>query len=365
MIIERIETCTRDPLCFVKVYASGGARGIGQTAPYNADITAAVLHRQVAPHFLGRPVEELERTVDLCIDRNHKYPWSYVCRALGGVETAVWDLRGKVARMSVCELLGGSPGPVPAYGSSMSRTITPEEEARRFTELRERHGFDAFKFRIGAQCGHDEDAWPGRTEAMVSVVRRQLPGRVRLLVDANSCYTPPGAIEVGRMLQDHGVCHFEEPCPYWELEWTAEVTAALTMDVAGGEQDVDLAQWRRMIAMRAVDIVQPDVCYVGGMIRAGRVAAMAHEQGMVCTPHAANRSMVTLFAMHLLRSIPNPGPYLEFSIEEQPWTAGLFEPALVVEDGEAAMPAGPGWGVEINPDWLKAAEIRVSDMADR
>ena len=102
------------------------------------------------------------------------------------------------------------------------------------------------------------------------------------------------------MLEDNGVCHFEEPCPYWELEWTAEVAAALDVPVAGGEQDVDLAQWQRMIAMPAVDIVQHDICYVGALTRALRVAAMADEAGLPCVPHSANRSMVTVFTLHML-----------------------------------------------------------------
>src|SRR6185369_9443668 len=72
---------------------------------------------------------------------------------------------------------------------------------------------------------------------------------------------PGPAIEVGRFLEQHGVVHFEEPCPYWEPEWTAEVSRTLDLDVAGGEQDCMLRTWRRMIELRAVDIVQPDVCY--------------------------------------------------------------------------------------------------------
>ena len=70
------------------------------------------------------------------------------------------------------------------------------------------------------------------------------------------------------------------------------------MKVAGGEQDNDLAQWRRMMRMRAVDIAQPDVCYVGGLTRALRVAALAGAAGMPCTPHSANHSLVLVFTLH-------------------------------------------------------------------
>ncbi|MDO8589264.1 MAG: mandelate racemase/muconate lactonizing enzyme family protein [Armatimonadota bacterium] len=361
MRIQSIETFTLGHVCLLRVRTDDGAEGIGQTAPFNADITSAVVHRQVAPHVLGRDVSDIAGLVDLCVEREYKFPGSYVCRAVGGLDTALWDLRGRLEGKSVCELLGGSPRPFPAYGSSMRRDIAPEDEAARLALLRDSHGYPAFKIRIGKVCGHDEDEWAGRTEALVPAVRSAIGGDVSLLVDANSCYTPQRAIEVGRLLQEQNVCHFEEPCPYWELEWTAEVAAALEVPVAGGEQDTDLAQWRRMIAMRAVDIVQPDVCYVGGLTRALRVAQMAAEAGMPCVPHSANRSMVTVFALHMLGAIPNAGPYLEFTIEENDWTEGLFSPALQAKDGKVQIPDGPGWGVTINPRILESAERRVSE----
>src|SRR5437868_2659781 len=121
--------------------------------------------------------------------------------------------------------------------------------------------------------------------------------------------------QVGRFLEQHGVVHFEEPCPYWELEWTAEVAAALDVDVAGGEQDCLLPSWRRMIDLRAVDIVQPDVCYLGGLTRTLEVAALARDAGLPCVPHSANLTLVTVFALHVMGAIENAGPYVELSIE--------------------------------------------------
>lgn len=361
MRIKSIETFATPQVCLVRARTEDGAEGWGQTAPTNADVTATVLHRQIAPHALGAEASDLEALADRCIERNYKFPWSYVCRALAGVDTALWDLRGKVEGKSVCELLGGRPRPIPAYGSSMRRDIRPEEEAERLAGLMDTHGYGAFKIRIGKPCGHDGDQWPGRTEALVPAARKAVGEGTALLVDANSCYTPRRAIEVGRMLQDNGVCHFEEPCPYWELEWTAEVAKALDAPVAGGEQDNCLAQWRRMIAMRAVDIVQPDVCYVGGLTRALRVAAMAAEAGLPCVPHSANRSMVTVFTLHMLAAIPNAGPHMEFSIEPSRWTGDLFSPILEARDGKVAIPEGPGWGVRINSAWLEGAEHQISE----
>jgi L-alanine-DL-glutamate epimerase-like enolase superfamily enzyme len=214
--------------------------------------------------------------------------------------------------------------------------------------------------------GRDRDEWPGRTEAIVPAMRHALPD-ADLLIDANSCYSVPRAIAVGRLLEDHGFCHFEEPCPYWDLDATKRVADALSIDVTGGEQDCQLSTWQRMIAMRAVDIVQPDILYLGGIARTLRVCRMAAAAGLPVTPHCANLSMVTLFTHHLLRAIPNAGRYLEFSIEGPeyyPWQYGLFaENPYRIEAGQAQMTDAPGWGVEIAPEWLARAAYRCSDRA--
>ena len=85
--------------------------------------------------------------------KEHKFPGSYRCRANSGLDTALWDLQGKALGKPVVELLGGSPKELRAYASSMKRDITPQEEAKRFVKLRDEFGFDAFKWRVGAECG--------------------------------------------------------------------------------------------------------------------------------------------------------------------------------------------------------------------
>ncbi len=365
MKISKIETFCNQYVGFVRVTTDDGRQGWGQVSPYNADITSLVVHRQVAPWSLGQDALDIDHLMDIIPEREHKFPGSYLRRAMCGLDTALWDLRGKLEGKRVCELLGGTARPLRAYASSMKRDITPRDEAQRLVRLRDEHGFDAFKFRVGAECGHDVDEWPGRTEEIVPTMRRALGDGVALLVDANSGFSPKRAIEVGRMLQEHGVSHYEEPCPYWELEQTKEVRDALEIDVTGGEQDCSIPTWRRMIAMRAVDVIQPDVCYLGGLARTLRVAKMGADAGIPCTPHCANLSMVTLFTMHLLCVIPNAGKYLELSIEGPdyyPWQDGLFvRSPYAVADGKVRLPDAPGWGVEIDPAWLQAATYQASE----
>lgn len=366
MKIKSIETFCTEFVGFVRVTTDSGEQGWGQVSTYHSDITSKILHRQVAPWSLGQDAMNIDFLVDTIVEREHKFPGSYLRRAIGGLDTALWDLHGKLAGKSVCELIGGQPGSIRAYASSMKRDITPTDEAKRLTLLRDEYGFDAFKIRVGAEVGHDQDEWPGRTEEIIPGMRKALGDNVTILADANSCYSPSRAIEVGKMLEDHDYGHFEEPCPYWEMEQTKQVADALDIDVSGGEQDCDIPTWRHMIEMQAVDVIQPDVCYLGGLTRTLRVAKMGELAGLPCTPHCANLSMVTLFTMHLLRAIPNAGKYLEFSIEGEdyyPWQQGLYvDYPYHIVDGQATVTDAPGWGIEISPEWLDKASYEISEV---
>jgi len=362
-VIKKIETFDQGAFAIVRVTTADGQEGYGQIATYDTDISVMTLHRKIAPLVLGKDPANIDAIVDHCIDANHKFPWSFICRAIGGVDTAIWDLYGQIRQKPVAELLGGNVRPLPAYGSSMSRTISPEDEAARLVKLRDTQGFRGFKIRVGQDNGHDRDAAPGRSERIIPTVRKALGDAVALKADANGGFTPPRAITIGRLLEDHGYSHYEEPCPYWELEWTADVAAALKIPVAGGEQDNDLAQWRRMVRMNAVDIAQPDVLYLGGITRAWRVGLLAKLAGKPVVPHSANHSLVTLFTLHLVAAMPNAGPMVEWSIEPagvNDQASGVFGPNPFIRDGMAHFAAGPGWGVTINQAWLKSATYQKS-----
>ena len=366
MIIQKLETFANEFVGFVRVTTDTGDQGWGQVSTYHADITAEIFHRQVARHALGTDALDFAPTLERINEKEHKFPGSYLRRATTGLDTALWDLRGKLESKPVAALLGGKPGKLRAYASSMKRDITPEDEARRFLKLKDEKGFTAFKWRVGAECGRDQDEWPGRTEAIVPYVANALGDGIDKLVDANSCYSPKRAIEVGRLLESEGIGHYEEPCPYWEFAQTKQVTDALALDVTGGEQDCEFTAWERMIEMKAVDIIQPDIMYLGGITRSLHVARMGERAGLPCTPHSANLSLVTLCTMHFLKAIANPGKYLELSIEGldyYPWQDGLFvEDPYKVEAGHVEVTDRPGWGVDVNPQWLEQAQYKVSEI---
>ena len=214
MKIQKLETFTTRYVSFVKVTTEDGMSGIGQMSTYHADITAMVFHRQIAPWVLGQSITGAHHDDDtgdartvfadlaaLVTEHEHKFPGSYICRALAGLDTALWDLVAKAAELPVTALIGGQAGQLRAYASSMKRDISPADEAARFCQLRDEKGFDAFKFRVGAECGRGKDEWPGRTEEIIPTVTAALGDGIVKMVDANSCFGVERAIEVGHMLQ--------------------------------------------------------------------------------------------------------------------------------------------------------------------
>ena len=137
LTVKSIETFHRESLALVRITASDGRTGWGQIAPYEADISTMVLHRLIARLVVGRDISEIDAINDDVIDQQLKFPWSFVCRALAGVDTALWDLYGQITGKPVAVLLGGSVRPLPAYGSSMRRDISPADEAARLLRLRD------------------------------------------------------------------------------------------------------------------------------------------------------------------------------------------------------------------------------------
>ena len=137
--------------------------------------------------------------------------------------------------------MSNTPETVSAGGEQSPYELTPEEEAARFVRLHDAHGCDAFKWRVGTECGRYVNEWPVRTEAVILVVSKALGDGTFKLVDGHSGFSVGRIIEVGKRLEGSGIGHFEGPVPYWGLSATKLVTDALALDVTGGEQDCEMA----------------------------------------------------------------------------------------------------------------------------
>ncbi len=163
MNITKIESFATPLVALVKISTDSGHHGWGQIATFEAaDIVAHTLHRQVAHIVLGCDPYEQESINEQVIERNLKFPGSYICRALAAIDTAIWDLKGRIEQKPVWALLGGAGESVPVYGSSMRRDITPQDEAVRMLRLRDEYGYRAFKLRDGCRPPNIAYQWSER-----------------------------------------------------------------------------------------------------------------------------------------------------------------------------------------------------------
>ena len=341
------------PTVLVRVDTDAGVVGWGECSPMNGQVVVAHVEHSLAPLVVGRDPFDVEAVMETMLVRTYKIAGQSQAMAISGVEIALWDIMGKVLDVPIYKLLGGGYRKrIRMYASSMRRDISPEDEADRLARLVEEKGFTAVKVRVGQTYGFDADAAPGRSVAVMREVRARLGDEVEIMVDANSCFTAPRAIELGRRLEEYGLFHFEEPCPYTDLDSTAKVAAALDVPVAGGEQDWDLRRFKEMMEKGAVDIVQPDLIKAGGFSACKKVTALAEAFGCVCTPHQT-QPLGTIANLHFAASTPCCRYAQEYNIEPHPIGYGLFKDPVPVVDGYMAVPEGPGLGVEIDEEVLE------------
>jgi D-galactarolactone cycloisomerase len=323
---------------------------------------------RVLPWFVGEDLRDIEALQQRCLTANYKIVGLPLWNAIGHLEMLALEAIGQAAGQPLHALLGGARRrEVSVYLSSRERGTTPEQEIDAFMLPRvEATGARAVKLGIGGRMSRNADAAPGRSEALVARARRVFGDDFAIAVDANGSYDARTAISVGRMLERYDTWFFEEPCPFEEFELTREVTAALDVPVAGGEQDGSLAKWRWMVGQRMVDIVQPDLFYAGGLLRSLRIARRAEAAGMSVVPHAPRAHAGAATLLQFVALLDAPGAHHEFS------AAARLEHRLVAvarvgqrRGGRIGIPDGPGFGVRYDVAAIRriGAPVEVPTIA--
>ena len=180
------------------------------------------------------------------------------------------------------------------------------------------------------------------------MARQAIGPDVRLAIDANNAWTPSVALRFMRQVEPYDVFWLEEPVATEDVDGSAEVAHRLDVPVAGYETETGLAGFRELIVRRAVDIVQPDVIWTGGITECRKVAALAQAHGLPIIPHVFSSGLASIANMHFIASLPNGG-LLEFDQNPNPLRSELFEePIEVGPDGTVRLPERPGLGVVLN-----------------
>jgi len=198
----------------------------------------------------------------------------------------------------------------------------------------------------------------------VGAVRKAIGPDVKLAVDANHCFSVPNAIKLGRMLEEHDILWFEEPISPEDHDGYIEVTRALDMAVAGGENDFTRWGFRDVIARKTMDIVQPDLCAAGGFSECRKIATLASAFGVECVPHAWGSAIGLAATVQFLAALPDQPPafrpmppMLEFEQTPNPLRDQLAVEPIEQKKGIVKVPTGPGLGIEIDREVLKKYKV--------
>jgi L-alanine-DL-glutamate epimerase-like enolase superfamily enzyme len=341
---------------FVRTRSTDGAEGVVLTKDMEDFIP--ILLRRVIPRFIGKDARDLERLVDDVYIANYKTAGQAFWCPVAYVEQSLFDLMGKTAHKPAGELMGGViHKEIPVYLSGSGRDTTAEEEVDVYVRGVEQTGAKAVKFKIGGRMSANRDAYPGRTDKLLELAQKKLGGKVTLMADANGSYSAANAIEIGKRLQEMKYLWFEEPCPWEELSETKKVADALSMKIAFGEQDSSLWLFQWMIDNHVMSVVQPDLNYNGGFIRAARVARMARKANLWICPHNTQTGAASVNILQFASATSNIGPYMEYVWRAAPRKESWYSPNFEIKNGVIPAPTGPGLGLEFDADFLKKATV--------
>lgn len=357
VLIESVELLRGPGEFAVRVRSKSGAEGLAIGHADVLETTWPILVERVAPFFAGKDARDLEALLDGVYLANSNYKWQGLAFwvPVASVELAILDLLGKAAAKPIGALF--SPDlrrQVAVYRASGNRGNAPDEEIAYLQRLVQETGAQAIKFRLGARMRVDE-ASTRRDLALIPLTRKSFGDALTIYADANGSYDVAMSLRIGAIMRDHGLSFLEEPVPFDFYEETKAVADALTLPIAGGEQESSIRRFRWMIEHRCVDVVQPDLLYFGGFVRSVKVARMAEAGGLPCTPHMSGGGLGFLYVAHFASCVPNAGPFQEYKGTDEALPVSSPSSSLRSEKGLLTVPSGPGLGVTIDPAFLRAA----------
>mgnify|MGYP001457168103 CR=1 FL=1 len=353
----------------VKVSTDEGITGIGEAACFGgpAASTKFIIEKELGPIVIGQDPTSIEHIWQMMFDRTRQHGrGGIIFASMSGIDIALWDILGKKAGLPVYKLLGGYADKVVPYASSgfYSNGKGVKELTAEVRSYFER-GFKYAKIKIGRnpdvfmnplanmayndECLYTLDEDLERVQACCDVAKEY---GARIIVDANNTWTTYTAIQMGKKLQEMGVFWIEEPLHLDDIDGSAEVARALDMPVAGYESEVGMFRFREFIERRAIDIVQPDCIWSGGITECRRIATMALAHQLPCNPHVFASGVSLVANLHFLASLPNAGIF-EMDQNVYPLRDELLDMKFdIAKDGYLHVPQGPGLGVTLRQDTI-------------
>jgi len=355
---------TNFDMTLVVVTTDSGLQGFGEAkaAVGSSGSCASIvscIENEIKPILLGKDARHISRIWEhiyngtrdhYSLSRGRKFPIlgrrGLTISAMSGIDTALWDLKGKALGVPVVELLGGScREQMPAYASGgWANADAIGEQLLSYTSK----GFSGVKMRVGVM-----DETVQESVKRVKAAREALPDDIKLMTDAHGTFSVPEAKQFCRGVADCNLYRFEEPISPDNRIGTAEVRASTDIPIAAGESEYTAFDVRDMIAERALDVVQPDCAIIGGITEAMRVSQLAHTYQLELAPHCWGSAFSFMAGVSVAFASPSAN-VIEFSLGGNPMMYDLVEEQITVDaNGMLSEPDKAGLGLTPNWDFVK------------
>jgi galactonate dehydratase len=346
-----VANATRTNFVFVKIYTDSGFDGVGEATLEWKTKTVIAAIEELERVLLGRDPFAVDAIVDQ-LHRDSYWRTGAVFRtALGAVEAALLDIKGKALGVPVFELLGGKfRERVMCYANhwfyGATTPVQYAEKARNAVAM----GYHALKWDPFDSA--DLEMSPAQRRATIEIVeavRAAVGPDVQLMLDVHGRLNVPTAIAMCNELQRFDLAWIEEPTPPESIDALADVRAHSNIPIAAGERWYEPGRFLEALNKKAVDIIQPDVSHAGGLGETKRIAHVAHHHLIPVAPHNPVGPVMNAMTLHMSLAIPNFLLFETVSVDV-PWRKELVRETLQFDDGHILAPTAPGLGVELNEE---------------
>ncbi|MDA4130627.1 MAG: mandelate racemase/muconate lactonizing enzyme family protein [Thaumarchaeota archaeon] len=341
----------------IEIVTDEGITGIAPFGFYGFEATKAIIETELKPEILGENPLDHERIWEKMYWQTVYYGRKGVAiYAMGVIDTAIWDLKGKILNVPCYRLLGGFGKRVPVYRTGFDFGLG-QAELVKFHQSSVEKGFPAVKMKVGRRDDQEDID-------RVKAVRDGIGFKTKLLVDANQGWSVSQAKRMARKLERFEVFWLEEPTLADNLDGLASIAEATEIPLALGEAEYTKFGFKELLQRKAVGVIIGDVPNVGGVTEWKKIAAMAQSYGIPVSPQNFD-----LCGASALASIPN-GLYLEFQdVKPLDWSKSeiwqnqlLVQPTPKIEKGEIELGEKPGFGWELGSKaFSKKGSVQTED----
>ncbi|MDQ6419023.1 enolase C-terminal domain-like protein [Paenibacillus sp. LHD-117] len=380
MSVECIRTRKNGTWTIVKVTTDqDGLYGIGSASDiYNPEAVVMIVEQLLAPVIIGRDAANIEDLWQTMYMSGYWRNGALLQTAIGGIDMALWDIKGKEAGLPVYQLLGGAcRAAVPCYGHAGGRDIAElKEDVYRFKE----EGYTVIRAQLGGYGGggfvelgkanvpspswasgsvFDEHAYLQAIPAMFEQLREEFGFGVQFTHDVHEHVSPIGAIQLSKRVEPYDLFYLEDAIAPEQLGWYRQLRTQSATPQAVGELFANPQEWTPLIQERLIDFIRVRVSKAGGISACRKIAALAEAFGIrtAWQEGGENDPVNQAAAVHLDMAIWN------FGIQEinhfRPEELEAFEGHIVRRGGYLYPSDKPGLGIEL--DELKALELVGGD----